>query len=140
DETVKDVTVLGGSVDVLGKVTGDLTVLAGSGELHSGAQVAGDVSVLGGKLKIDDGVLIEGDVNVFGGELDKAPGAQVHGDIDTGGHHENAEAPPQDHKARLLRAARSFAGSLTKTAMLFVFGAVLVALATLRMTSLRNEV
>jgi len=141
DETVNDVTVLGGSADILGKVTGSVSVLGGAAELHPGAHVSGDVDVLGGELKVDDGAVIDGHVNVLGGELEKAPGAQIHGEVENGTHdHDAGDSEPQERASRRMRAARSLGGSLTRTAMLFVFGAVLVALATRRMTSLRTEV
>src|SRR5262249_44912510 len=52
-EIVHDVSVLGGSADVLGTVTGDLSVMGGSAHLYEGAHVMGDAATVGGSLVID---------------------------------------------------------------------------------------
>src|SRR5262249_41099163 len=76
------------------------------------------------------------------GKLDRSPGAQIHGDIqnDTPDHAEAGEASEESRESRFMRAAKSFGGSVTRMAMLFVFGAVLFALVTRRMGRLEGEV
>ncbi|MGH7283016.1 MAG: hypothetical protein ACRELY_15945, partial [Polyangiaceae bacterium] len=149
-ETAKDVTVLGGSVDVLGNVTGDLTVLGGSARVHKDAKVHGDATAVGGSLRIDDGAEVDGDVGVIGGSLDRAPGAKVHGEITQGKGHKDKnikiklddddEEPGKSPGISLHRTMGSIGGALTRSAILFVFGAVLLALATDRMERLRAEI
>lgn len=137
DETVKDVTVLGGTADIYGNVSGDMAILGGNAHVYPGAHVSGDLEMLGGSLKLDDGCIVDGDVNVVGGALDRAPGAQIHGQVATGGREHEEE---HDKKgAKVVSAARKFGGSMTRTAMLFVFGAVLIALLARRMGYLEIE-
>jgi hypothetical protein len=138
DETVKDVTVLGGTADIYGTVSGDMSILGGTARIYQGAQVSGDVVMLGGTLKIDDGAVVGGDVQVVGGTLDRAPGAKIRGDVQatTPGEHESEHA---EGISRLRRAARAFGGPMTRTAMLFVFGAVLLALVARPMSYLEVE-
>ena len=148
-ETAKDVTVLGGSVDVLGNVTGDLTVLGGSARVHKDAKVHGDATAIGGTLDIDDGAEVDGDVGVIGGVLNRAPGAKVHGETVTGKSHKDKhikinldddDEPGKSPGISLHRTMGSITGALTRSAILFVFGAVLLALATDRMERLRAEI
>src|SRR5690606_19966018 len=54
DEGVHDLTVMGGSAEVHGTVTGDLTVMGGRATLHPGARVGGDAAVVGGNLELKD--------------------------------------------------------------------------------------
>jgi hypothetical protein len=138
DETVKDVTVLGGTADIYGTVSGDMSILGGTARIYPGAHVSGDVVMLGGSLKIDDGAVVGGDVQVVGGALDRAPGAKIRGDVQasTQGEHESEHA---EGISRLRRAARAFGGPMTRTAMLFVFGAVLLALVARPMSHLEVE-
>lgn len=149
-ETAKDVTVLGGSVDVLGNVTGDLTVLGGSARVHKDAKVHGDATAIGGTLDIDDDAEVDGDVGVIGGVLNRAPGAKVHGQITQGKGHgkkdisvkigDDDDEPGKSPGISLHRTMGSIGGALTRSAILFVFGAVLLALATDRMERLRAEI
>lgn len=148
-ETAKDVTVLGGSVDVLGNVTGDLTVLGGSARVHKDAKVHGDATAIGGTLDIDDGAEVDGDVGVIGGVLNRAPGAKVHGEVVQGKGHKDKniqvklgedEEPGKSPGITIHRTVGSIGSALTRSAILFVFGAVLLALATDRMERLRAEI
>lgn len=144
-ETAKDVTVLGGSVDVLGDVTGDLTVLGGSARVHDGAKVNGDATAIGGTLDIDDGAEVDGDVGVIGGVLNRAPGAKIHGEVV---HKKDvkinltdrSDEPGKSPGFHVHQTMTSIGGALTRSAILFVFGAVLLALATDRIERLRAEI
>jgi hypothetical protein len=139
DETAKDVTVLGGNADIYGNVSGDMTILGGNAHLYSGAHVSGDIEMMGGALQLDDGSIVDGDVNVVGGAVDRAPGAQVSGNVATGGHGHDDDDEPKTANSKVAHAARTFGGHVTRTAMLFVFGAVLLALLTRRMGYLEVE-
>jgi hypothetical protein len=138
DETVKDVSVLGGSAEIYGNVSGDVTILGGNARLYPGAHVSGDIDMMGGSLKLDDGSIVDGDVNVVGGALDRAPGAQVHGQVASGGGHGHDD-DAHETTSKAAKAARTFGGPMARTAMLFVFGAVLLALVTRRMGYLEAE-
>src|SRR5688572_2168243 len=66
-DTVRDVTVMGGSCEVKGRVTGDLAVIGGSAHIFDGAHVEGDASAVGGSIQIDEGARVDGEVSVVGG-------------------------------------------------------------------------
>jgi hypothetical protein len=153
-DVVRDVTVMGGSLEVSGTVTGDLLVMGGSVVLHRGARVKGDASALGGSLTVEQGASVDGDVGVFGGSLHREDGARIGGEVHEGmrhhrRHHEKhhatakAAAPvtttkPVDKptQGRLARIADAINGA----ALLFVLGAVLLALAPDRMDRLRAQI
>ncbi len=139
-EVVHDLVVMGGSADVLGTVTGDLVVIGGSAHVHKGAHVYGDATAVGGSLTVDDGARIDGDAGVVGGNLHRKGDAKIGGkvrqnklniSVGDGGSH--------THGSWLSRTARDVGGAMTRAALLFVFGAVLFALATRRMESLELE-
>jgi hypothetical protein len=152
-EVVHTVTVTGGSAKVRGTVTGDLVVAGGSAKVEEGAHVLGNATVFGGSLKVASGARVDGDVGVVMGSLKREPGAIIGGKVVDGGKNgsvkvsvndgdvsttvEESHAPP---RSRLSEAAHSFGQSLTRKALLFVFGCVLLALATRRMDLLRKEV
>jgi len=147
-EVVHDVTVLGGALDVYGTVTGDIAVLGGSARIHEGAQVEGDAETLGGKLVIEDGAVVEGDVEVVGGQLERGKGAVIEGEI-KGPHKYKHKKNKKDHadksgdeaKPTTLRSLAEDAGnSVTRAALLFVFGAVLLSLMTDRMERLKLQI
>lgn len=139
-EVVHDLVVMGGSADVLGTVTGDLVVIGGSAHVHKGAHVYGDATAVGGSLTVDDGARVDGDAGVVGGSLHRKGDAKIGGKIsqnklrisvgDDGSH---------EHGSWISRTARDVGGAMTRSALLFVFGAVLFALATRRMESLELE-
>lgn len=171
-EVVHDVTVLGGTLDVLGTVTGDLTVLGGSARIHEGALVRGDATLMMGSLDIDSGATVGGDVGVLGGKLNRAKGAKIGGEVKDGVHRERARARKEAREARkeareeareareeardAAREARQVAKESEKdkpkgwlrevadavngAALLFVFGAVLLALAPDRMDQLKLQI
>ncbi len=131
DEVVQDLVIMGGTAEVFGVVKGDLSVLGGAATLRKGARVEGDAAVMGGKLDIEDGAHISGGVGVLGGKVDRGKGAHVGGKV-----HEAAKAAAREGGSLLSAAGRA----LTRTALLFVFGAVLLALATRRMEDLEKEI
>ena len=140
DETVNDVVVLGGSLDVYGHVTGDISVTGGSLHIHDGAHVEGDATAIGGSVVVDDKAEVEGDVDVMGGSVKRgdrraaaAEGAEGH-KKDPGDHEDEPNA--EGLKDRFVSAG----SAVTRSAFLFIFGAILLALATARMETLRVEV
>lgn len=130
-EVVRDLVIMGGRAEVLGHVTGDLSIMGGSATLRPGARVDGDATVLGGTLSIEDDASIAGDVAVLGGKVDRKDGSDV-GKISTSAL-TRASAEGKGLLAGISRA-------LSRTALLFVFGAVLLALATRRMEDMEKEV
>ncbi len=151
-ESVGDVTVLGGSVDVLGDVQGDLGVFGGSAHLHDGGEVHGDAVTLGGSLEIDDGATVDGDVTRIGGSVGKRGKAHVGGTVRDGEPRISVSLGDDDEDDEDA-SAKSVAGKpgghhflqaagdkLTSSAMLFAFGAVLLALATKRVEAIKVEV
>jgi hypothetical protein len=144
-ETVGDVTVLGGSLDVFGDVEGDLAVFGGQSQVHEGGQVHGDAVTLGGSLTIDDGAEVDGDVSVIGGALHRGDKATIGGkarddkgeikvSIDT--DDDDEKSAPKPHQGFFAHVAES----MSESALMFVFGAVLLALLTKRVDSLKVEV
>lgn len=153
-EVVHTVTVTGGSVKVSGTVTGDLVVTGGSAHLRKGARVVGNVTVFGGSIHLEDGSRIDGDVGIVGGSVHRADGAVIGGKVmdrssdDRGGKikvhvkdgNVSTEVSPEPSSGSRVRdAVRDFGRSTTKMSLLFVFGCVLLALATGRMEKLRVE-
>lgn len=154
-ESVGDVTVLGGSVDVLGDVDGDLAVFGGSAHVHEGGEVHGDAVTLGGSLEVDDGATIDGDVTRIGGSFHSGTGAHLGGDArdEHGGLSISVSDDDDDddvkdviaskiHKphSKLVNLAEVVGTKLTQSSLMFVFGAVLLALATKRMDALKVEI
>lgn len=130
-EVVRDLVIMGGRAEVLGHVTGDLSIMGGSATLRPGARVDGDATVLGGTLSIEDDASIAGSVAVLGGKVDRKDGSDV-GKISTS----VLTRASSEGKGLLAGISRA----LSRTALLFVFGAVLLALATRRMEDMEKEV
>jgi len=156
-ETVRDLTVYGGNVDIEGQVTGDLSVFGGTAHVHEGAGVHGDATVFGGELQLDKGAHVDGDVSCVGGEVRRDPGSVVSGEVSVKGGHDTGNTAPDDegaghgaalgahlqrakHLGFLRRTGESFLDSVRLAAVLFVIGTVLLALAGRRMDQLRGEV
>jgi hypothetical protein len=139
DEVVDDVTVFGGTVDILGKATGNVTVFGGSVHVHPGAHVEDDVTVIGGEVTIDDDATIDGDVAALGGDLHRSSHAKIGGEVKRLGDEEDADRSAKGP----LEPRRIFSAigvQLTKTAFLFLLGAIVIALATRRMQLLQSEI
>jgi len=147
--------VYGGSVDVLGTVTGDLSVLGGRARVAKDGHVQGNATVIGGSLRMDDGATVDGDVGVVGGSLDRADNATIGGAVtnsgggtSNGGRHHHSSASPDreerservEQKGRLRTLIEDVGDATTRAALLFVFGAMVIALASKRVETLRVEV
>lgn len=152
DEIVHDVTVFGGKADILGRVTGNVAVIGGKATVHEGAIVDGNATVVGGKLILDDDSIVVGDVGVVGGKLQRADSAKVGGKMVDGADDGNVSiqfkdgetkswVDVKDPEERGVRGwLRDVGDDITRTAMLFAFGAVLLALAGGRMETMRVEI
>jgi hypothetical protein len=134
DETVHDVTVFAGSVSILGNVTGNVTVFGGSANVKKGAHVVGNATAVGGSIDVADGASIDGDVGVVAGSLDRHKGSKVGGNV-----HKSDEIHVGSSSSDRHGLLREVSDATTRVAMLFVFGAVLFALAGNRMNALRVE-
>jgi hypothetical protein len=134
DDTVHDVTVFGGSVSVYGTATGNVTVLGGSASIKKGAHVLGSATAVGGSIDVADGAQVDGDVGVVGGSLDRHKGAKIGGAV-----HKNDDVRIGTTPSSPRSLLREASDATTRAAMLFVFGAVLFALAGQRMNALRVE-
>jgi cytoskeletal protein CcmA (bactofilin family) len=151
-ESVHDVVMFGGSVDVYGTVTGDVVVTGGSVRLHDGARIDGDVTALGGSIDVAAGAEVRGDVGVVGGVLRRAEGARIGGDVkQVGGKKKkgsshvsvssDSEAAHADKGGVSVgKVAGGVGGALTRAALLFVFGAVFLALTPRRTEQLQGEI
>jgi hypothetical protein len=134
DEVVHDVTIMGGDVEIEGRVTGDLAVVGGRAHLRNGAHVQGDASVTGGTIKIDEGARIDGDFGVVGGSIDGAQNAKVGGSVKL----DPAETGSTSTFAS--RAVHKFSQAVRTAAFFFVIGALVLALGGTRAEMLRTEV
>jgi len=158
DEGVQNLTVMGGSADLYGTVEQDVLVLGGSLDIHGGAHVQGDVSVLGGSVNLADGARVDGDLSAAGGDIDRAAGAIVKGDEvalldgDSGDDDDRAdERKPveddeddstderEDESWSFVASARKLGGALSRAALLYAFGCVLLAAAGRHMKLMQTE-
>jgi cytoskeletal protein CcmA (bactofilin family) len=79
DETVGDLVVIDGDVDVDGTVDGDLVAVAG--DVSVSGEVTGDLVTVAGRAKLARGALVGGDLSYGDERPIVAPGAEVEGDI-----------------------------------------------------------
>jgi cytoskeletal protein CcmA (bactofilin family) len=170
DEVVHNVTVLGGNLEVLGTVTGNLSVMGGNARIRRGAHVRGDAATAGGALTVESGASIDGDVGVMGGSLKREDGAHIGGEVRDGiekvKRHVREHRASKSERAASIRASSSgdegtksssssassssettqaslasrAASAVNAAALLFVFGAVLLALAPDRMEKLKVQI
>jgi cytoskeletal protein CcmA (bactofilin family) len=145
-ETVRDLTVFGGNVDIEGEASGDVTVFGGEVHVGEGARVHGDATVFGGTLRLEPGAHVDGDVSCVGGELDRDPGAAIGGDVNVkggtegGGDVESEHAEHGEHaRSFVRRSVDQLVSGVRLAAMLFVLGTMLLALAGRRLEPLRIE-
>jgi hypothetical protein len=130
-ETVHDVSVVGADCDVYGTVTGEISVMGGSVHLRDGSHVNGHVTAMGGSIDVDDGAVVDGDVGVMGGSLHRGPKSKIGGAIEIGEDEDH-----DGHRSFIQRVG----DALTQSALLFVFGCVLLTLMGRRMEALQGEV
>jgi hypothetical protein len=75
-------SVYGGNVTILGRVSGDV-IVAGGNAVVAG-EVDGRVLTCGGNITLQPGAHIGGDVQALGGDVNASPGAVVGGQINRG--------------------------------------------------------
>ena len=134
DEVVHDVTVMGGSVLIEGRVTGKLAVFGGHAELASSARIDGDVALTGGDIKFEEGAEIGGDLAVMGGSVEGADSVKVGG---------STELDPSDGEQQasfFVRAGHAISSGMRTAAFLFIVGALFIALGAGRAESVRTAI
>ncbi|HEX4352115.1 MAG TPA: polymer-forming cytoskeletal protein, partial [Polyangiales bacterium] len=127
DEVIGDLTVLGGSADVFGTISGDAAVMGGSIELHPGAHVYGDISAVGGSVEIAPGARVDGDVNSAGGSVERGDHRQDDSDENAGADGKHARGSHREG-GFVTRLTHTFLDTTARAALLFAFGTVLLAL------------
>lgn len=85
-----DVTIYGGSGDVLGTVTHDLRVFGGS--VNVDGSIGHDVVIFGGSVHLGPHATVGHDVTAVGGSMDRDPGARVGHTVSEGGFSSDALA------------------------------------------------
>ncbi|MDF2697634.1 MAG: hypothetical protein K0S65_6017, partial [Labilithrix sp.] len=138
---------------VEGTITGDLVVAGGSAKILGGGRVVGNATVFGGSLKVERDGRIDGDIGIAGGTLKREEGAIIGGRVVDENHKgrikvtaddsgTKTEVTPQGGSGRssFSRAVQEFGQSMTRMALLFVLGCVLLALLAPRMERLRVEI
>ena len=79
DESVREVVLFSGPLEVLGEVDGDVTVILGSADISG--RIDGSLTVVGGSVSLASTAVIEGDVVAVGGSIRREPGSEVDGEI-----------------------------------------------------------
>jgi hypothetical protein len=85
DEQVNGATCFGCSIEVRGRVTGDVTAFGGNIVVEDQGQIGGDATVFGGNIRIEKQVKVGGDLTVLGGRIRRDPASSVGGDVTTVG-------------------------------------------------------
>ena len=85
DEQVDGATCFGCSIEVRGRVAGDVTAFGGNIVVEDQGQIGGDATVLGGNIRIDRQAKVGGDLTVLGGRIRRDPASSVAGDVTTVG-------------------------------------------------------
>lgn len=78
-ESVRDVVVIGGSLEVLGEIDGDAVAVGGSVDVQG--EVDGNVTAVGGSVSLGPEAVVDGDVAAIGGSVHRDPEAKVRGGI-----------------------------------------------------------
>lgn len=134
DEVVRDVTMMGGSIEIEGRVTGDLTMYGGNAHLHPSGRIEGDAHLTGGSMSIEPGGSIEGDLEVLGGEIQGADRAKIGGSV-------TLDPSQGASKASVItRAGRAVSESIRLGAFLFLLGVMFIALGGNRAEDLRAAI
>lgn len=139
DEVVRNVHLIGGSLNVKGVVTGDIEVVGGAVEIEPGAHVMGDAEVMGGSITLKKGAKLDGDTQIVGGSLDREEGAIVGGNVTTDIHPKKHD-DDDEHASFFSRAARELGECMTAGALLFALGSVMLSLFTKRSETLKVEI
>ena len=76
-----EVTCIGCSIRIRGKVAGEVTTVGGSILIEDQAEVAGEVTAVAGNIRLERNTKVAGGITVVGGEIRRDPEAQVSGDV-----------------------------------------------------------
>ncbi len=125
---VRDVFVWGGTVVIEGTVTGSVAVFGGQARLSGDAYVREDVIAFGGTLEIENGARVDGDVAAVFGKLHRGDKVDVH--CTTCGYEE---------KNFWKTFFDDLFGHLTAVSILWLLGAITVAVGASRVEVLREE-
>lgn len=79
DETAPEAVAIGGSVRVLGEVSGDAVAVGGSVEIDG--TVHGEVVAVGGAVRLGPEARVDGNVTSVGGTVQREPGASIGGQV-----------------------------------------------------------
>jgi hypothetical protein len=123
DDVVRNVTIMGGNIDIEGRVTGDLNVYGGNAHLHGTGQIEGDARVTGGSVEIDKDGTIVGDLEVLGGEITGTEHAKIGGDVKI-----DPEEAAAANASFISRAGHEISEALRFAAFLFILGVMFIAL------------
>jgi hypothetical protein len=138
-EVAHDVAVIGGNLDVFGAVTGSVMVTGGAVTVHPGAKIAGDVTVVGGSIRVDDDASVGGGIGVLGGTVSRGDRAHIGGGVRGDKDRVEGASGEGEDASTLQRASRSAASAVTRMALLFVFGCVMLALFAHRMEIMKTH-
>lgn len=131
-EVVRDLFVWRSSVVVEGTVTGDVLLIGGSAQFLESAYVGGDLVAFGGSVDIANGAQVDGEVGVVAGSLHR--GDQVEVNCTT------CDDEPKTPQAALGAFLGKLLGRLAGVALVWVFGALLLALALRRVALVQAEI
>jgi len=81
NQEVGEVTCIGCSIRIRGKVAGEVTTVGGSILIEDQAEVAGEVTAVAGNIRLERNTKVAGGITVVGGEIRRDPEAQVSGDV-----------------------------------------------------------
>jgi len=104
-EEVRDVVVMGGSLEVAGHVRGDVAVIGGSVTIEPGAVVEGDVAAMGGAVDVQPGAVVHGDKASLGGPMGEVIGGLA---LSSMHDHRSGGGVLFDMLSKLLRASILF--------------------------------
>ena len=131
DDTVRNVTVMGGSVEIEGRVTGNLTVYGGSARLYGSGRIEGNAHLTGGSMRIDEGGSIDGDLEVLGGSIEGADKAKIGGNV-------TLDPGEGEGKASFAtRAGHKISAGVRLAAFLFILGVLFITLGGQRAEQVR---
>lgn len=128
DQVVRDVFVVGSAV-IEGTVTGSVVVFGGKAKLVRGAKVSRDVVAFGGSIEIEDGVDVGGDVAALFGTMRRGDGPNK----------QCVTCVDQEQEPWTAFFGDLFA-NLTSAVMVWLLGAVTLAMAAPRINLLREEI
>ncbi len=135
---VRDVKVVGGSLEVFGTINGGLNVYGGSVHLRAGSHVKGDIRIVGGSVRADEGAVVDHQPKVIGGSYSKPGHVEIR--ADKGGINIHDSAASEAPKTRLAHFGDRVMHIISGASILFLFGIVVLTLASNRAEMMRLEV